>query len=52
MVRVIVFSATFIDISYIVAVRFNGRGNRSSLKKSPHVTEKLDHIMLYGVHLV
>jgi hypothetical protein len=44
-----VFNVTFNNIS-VVAVSFIGGGNRGTQRK-PHVTDKLDHIMLYRVHL-
>ena len=37
--------------SYIVTVSFIGGGNRSTRGNPPHVTDKLNHIMLHRVHL-
>ena len=52
--RVMVFNATFNDISvYIVVVNFIGGGNQSTRRKPPTCRKSLTSfiIVLYGVHL-
>ena len=51
--RVMVCNATFNNISYIVAVSFIGRANRSTRKKLPtfRKSDKLYHILMDWVNL-